>query len=420
MTMDNPLALIYGQTANSDSYRTAGTAYAEYFLMPSLSVKARVGGDVNSSQKNVFVDPSTTLGIPGGVASILTGTNNYYMGEGTIAYKQGFGKHDINAVAGVTYEHFGSYSFSGNARGFALPDLTYNALGSGNAALNQINSGRASTIIASYLARVNYTYNNKYILTASFRADGSSRFGPNNSFGYFPSAALAWKLQEEDFIKQYDFINELKARVSYGAIGNQNIANYLYIPTYSIGGDAIFGANRYSSIAPSRNENPDLKWEAAKQFDVGVDFGLFNGRIRGSIEYYKRNTDDLLISLPQPLSTGFGSRTVNIGAMTNSGVDIQLGATIIQKDGFTWTVDGNVSFLKNKVLNVGPLSRIITGGAGFISNATIITPGESINSYYGYDIVGTWQTGDDFSVVKDKVKPGDIKLPAFVHHRKWI
>jgi TonB-linked SusC/RagA family outer membrane protein len=409
MTMDNPLALIYGQTANSDSYRTFGTAYAEYFLIPSLSVKARVGGDVNSSQKNVFIDPSTTLGIPGGVASILTGTNNYYMGEGTVAYKQGFGKHDINAVAGVTYEHFGSYSFSGNARGFALPDLTYNALGSGNAALNQVSSGRASTIIASYLARVNYTYNNKYILTASFRADGSSRFGPNNAFGYFPSAALAWKLQEEDFIKQYDFINELKARVSYGAIGNQNIANYLYIPTYSIGGDAIFGANRYASIAPSRNENPDLKWEAAKQFDVGLDFGLFNSRIRGSIEYYKRNTDDLLLNLPQPLSTGFGSRTVNIGAMTNSGVDIQLGATLIQKDGFTWTVDGNVSFLKNKVLNLGPLSRIITGGAGFISNATIIAPGESINSYYGYDIVGTWQTGDDFSVVKDKVKPGDIK-----------
>lgn len=409
MTIDNPVALIYGQTANSDSYRTFGNAFAEYYITHDISVKARIGGDINTSQKNVFIDPSTTLGIPGGVASILTGNVNYYMGEATVSYRKDIGKHAINSVAGVTYEHFGSNSFSGNARGFALPDLSYNALGSGNAALNQLSSGRASSILASYLARVNYTYNNKYILTASFRADGSSRFGPNNSFGYFPSGAIAWKMHEEDFIKKYTFINELKLRVSYGAIGNQRIANYLYIPTYSISGDAIFGSSRYTSIAPSRNENPDLKWESAKQFDFGLDFALFRSKLKGSIEYYKRNTDDLLLSLPRPLSSGFGSQTVNIGSMKNAGVDLQLSANVIDNGNFKWTIDGNLSFLKNEVVNLGPLNRIITGGAGFISNASILIPGESINSYFGYEILGTWQTNDDFTTVRDRVKPGDIK-----------
>lgn len=411
MTMDNPVALIYGQTANSDSYRTMGTAYAEYFIIPSLSVKARVGGDVNISQRNVFIDPTTTLGAGGGIASILSGTRNHYMAEGTVAYRQSFGKHDIDAVAGVTYERYGSYGFNANARGFLLPDLSYNALGIGNQALNQVGSSRSSYLLGSYLARVNYTYNNKYLLTASLRADGSSKFGINNVFAYFPSAALAWKMHEEDFIKQYDFISELKLRISYGAIGNQSIPNNLAITTFAGNGDAIFGSSRYASLAPARKSNPDLRWESAEQFDIGVDFGLFGDRIKGSIEYYKRNTSYLLINLPQPPSSGYINRYANIGGMTNNGVDIQLSATAIRSGGFTWSIDGNVSFIKNKVLDLGPLSRIIGGGAGFISNATITTPGQSINSYYGYDIVGTWQTGDDFSVVKAPavVKPGDIK-----------
>jgi len=127
------------------------------------------------------------------------------------------------------------------------------------------------------------------------------------------------------------------------------------------------------------------------------------------VEYYNRKTTDLLLSLPQPLSTGFGSSTQNIGSMRNTGVDVQLSGRIIRKGGFAWNVDGNISFLKNKVLDLGPLSRIIQGGAGFISNASIITPGESLASYYGYDVIGVWQTDDDFSQVKDPVKPGDLK-----------
>jgi TonB-linked SusC/RagA family outer membrane protein len=411
-TIDNPLILIDGQYANSDGFRTFGTVYGEYFFVPGLSLKLKGAGDVNITQRNSWLDPSTILGSPtGGIASINTGNVNYYMGEATVNYKKDFGTdHVINAVAGSTYEHFGSNSFGGNGRGFALPDLTYNAIGTGNSTLNQIGSGRASTKIISFLGRVNYTFKDRYLLTASFRADGSSRFGPNNRFGYFPSAALAWKMHEESFLKKVDFIDELKFRVSYGVIGNQSIANYLYITTFSGGGDAIFGGNRYTSLAPSRVANPDLKWESAKQADIGIDFALFNNRLTGSIEYYDRRTSDLLLDLPQPLSTGFAVKTQNIGRMKNTGIDLHLAGDIVRSNrGLNWNMGVVLSTVKNKVLSLGPLSQIFTGGAGFITNASIIKPGASLGSYYGYEVLGVWQSHDDFTNAPVGVKAGDLK-----------
>ncbi|GAA0537442.1 SusC/RagA family TonB-linked outer membrane protein [Chitinophaga japonensis] len=412
-TIDHPLILINGQYANSDGFRTFGTIYGEYFFNPDISLKLKGAGDVNITQRNTWLDPSTILGLPtGGIASINTGNVNYYMGEATLNYSKQFGKeHAVNAVIGSTYEHFGSNSFGGNGRGYALPDLTYNAIGTGNSELNQIGSGRASTKIVSFLGRVNYAFMDRYLLTASFRADGSSRFGPNNRFGYFPSAALAWKMHEESFLRGASFIDELKLRVSYGIIGSQSIANYLYLTTFSGGGNAIFGGDRYTSLAPSRVANPDLKWEAAKQADIGVDFALFNRRITGSVEYYDRRTSDLLLDLPQPLSTGFGVKTQNIGSMKNTGIDLALNGDILRSSrGLNWNLGVVFSTVKNRVLSLGPLSQIITGGAGFITNASIIKPGESLGSYYGYEVLGVWQQDDDFTNAPAGVKPGDLKF----------
>ncbi len=410
MNMDNPVALINGQYAISDAYRTFGTAYGEYFMIPSLSAKVRIGGDINQSQRNVWIDPITTAGAQaGGIASILTGARTYYMAEGTLNYNKSAGIHAVNAVAGFTYERFGSNTFSGDGRGYALPDLSYNAIGSGVPTLNGLGSGRASTKLISYLSRINYSLLDKYLVTISFRADGSSRFGPDNSFGYFPSGALAWKMHEEKFMDRYQFIDELKLRVSYGAIGNQNISNYLYISTFANGRNATFNSTRYNSIAPTRNPNAALKWEAALQGDIGIDFSLWKKKVQGSIEYYSRRTTDLLLGVPLPLSTGFNSRTENIGSMKNSGVDIQLSVGILKYRNFKWDINGNISFLKNKVVSLGPSSRIITGAVGFISDAAIITPGQSIASYYGYDIIGVWQQKDDFTTTSAGVKPGDLK-----------
>lgn len=415
--MDHPLALINGQYANSDGFRTFGTIYGEYFIIPELSVKVKGAGDVNIVQRNTWLDPKTIAGgSVNGIATINTGNVNYYMGEATLNFNKEIGKnHKVIAVAGSTYEHFGSNSFGGNGRGYSLPDLTYNAIGTGTSTLNQIGSGRASTKIISYLGRVNYSYLDRYLLTASVRADGSSRFGPNNRFGYFPSVAVAWKLQEEDFLRGIDFIDELKLRASYGVIGSQSIANYLYITTFSGGGEAIFGGVRTTSLAPSRVANPDLKWEAAKQADIGVDFAFFNRRLTGSIEYYDRRTSDLLLDLPVPLSTGFGVKTQNIGGMKNTGIDLTLAGDIFRSDkGFNWNMGVVFSTIKNKVTSLGPLEQILTGNAGNITNASIIKPGESLGSYYGYQVEGVWQTGDDFSAAPVGVKAGDLKFKDVV------
>lgn len=411
-TMDHPLALVNGQYANGDGYRTFGNIYGEYFIVPSLSVKLRAGGDINTSQRNTWVAPSTIQGLPfGGVGSINTGTVSYYMGEATLNYNQEFGtKHRISAVAGATFDRYGSYSFGGIGAGYPLPDLTFNALGSGADSLERVSSGRANNKIISYLARAIYSFNNRYVLTASFRADGSARFGPNNRFAYFPSAAFAWKLNEESFLKNFKALNELKVRTSYGAVGNQNIANYLYISTFSGGGSPIFGNSVYNSIAPTRPANPDLRWEGALQFDAGVDFAFFRRRLFGTIDYFNRKAVDLLLALPLPLSTGFGTKTQNIGDMRNKGIELTLGGDVIRGRDLTWTLNGNISRIKNRVLDLGPQTQIIQGGAGNLSNYEIIKVGQSIGSYYGYNVRGVWQTGDDFSTAPTGTKPGDLKF----------
>jgi len=411
-TMDHPLALTEGQYANSDNYRTFGNIYGEYFFIPSLSLKLRIGGDVNNSRRNTWVSPETIQGLPfGGIASINTGNTSYYMGEATLNYKNDFGKdHSVSGLVGITYDRYGSYTFGGNGRGYSLPDLTYNAIGSGDPTLNDIGSGKASTKLISYLARGTYSFKNKYLFTASVRADGSSRFGQNNRFAYFPSAAFAWKIHEESFLQSASFINELKFRTSFGSVGNQNIANYLYISSFGVGPGVLFNSIVNNSIAPSRPDNPDLKWEGSLQFDAGIDFALFNGRLTGTIDYFNRKAIDLLLALPQPPSTGFGSKTQNIGDMRNQGIELSLGGSVIRTKDLTWTISGNFSRIKNEVLNLGPIPEIIRGGAGNLGNYEIVRPGESIGSYYGYKVLGVWQTGDDFSTAPNGVKPGDLKF----------
>ena len=289
-----------------------------------------------------------------------------------------------------------------------MPDLKYYAIGTGDPTLNVIGSGFNENVLLSYLGRVNYSYKNRYLLTASIRADGSGRFGGNNKFGYFPSGAIAWKINEESFMSNSRLFDELKLRLSYGVTGNQNIANYLFVPSFSASNNAVFGNTVYTSIYPTRLANPDLQWEAAQQFDIGVDFSILKRRLSGSIEYYRRNTTNLLVGLPLPASSDL-RQTRNVGSMRNTGVDIQLNGAIVKTENFSWDLNPNISFYKNVVLNIGNLTNIINSALGINGAVAIIQPGSPIQSYYGYEITGTWQTNDDFSVTKDKVQPGDVK-----------
>lgn len=410
VNIDNPLAILHGADARGETFRFFGNTFFEYFLAPSLSAKVQLGGDVQNVRRDVFVQPYTLMGRgTGGLATIQTGRKDYVSLEGTLNYNKSFGDDNFTAVLGSTYEYFQTKSFSGNARGFALPDLGTNAIGSGDPLLNNLSSGRNQARFISYLARANYTLNNKYLFTGSIRADGSSRFGENNKFGYFPSGAIAWKMHEEDFMDDVAWINQLKPRASIGSTGNANIANALTYQTFSGGADMVFGDELYNTIYPTRIANPNLTWERAVQYDFGLDFGIFENRLNGSLDYFHKETTDLLLVVPQALNTGFAGQTQNLGGVLNQGVELELNIKAIRSENFVWDIAGNVATLKNEVLDIGDRGDIIRGGQSQIPDFSIVRPGEALDSYYGFIVDGVWQENDDFSVTESQVSPGDMK-----------
>lgn len=409
--MDNPLAVINGQYGVGDTYRTFGNLYGEYFIIPSLSAKVRLGADLNDAQRNYWIDPSTLTGASyNGYADVRDGKRAYYLVEGTINYNKSFNEDNrLNAVIGSTYERYTSSSLVANSRSFALPDLTYNGLGTGDNTLNGVSDGRQENILISYLARANYSFKNRYLLTGSIRADGSARFGQNNRFGYFPSGAVAWRIHEEDFLKNNKIISDLKLRASFGITGNQPNANYIYYSTYSSGRNAVFNETRTSILQPTRAANPDLKWESAQQMDIGTDFALLDSRITGSIEYYNRKTFNLLYDIPLPQSTGFNSQTRNVGSMRNRGFEFSLKGSAVRSKDFRLELGANLTTLKNTVLSLGSVPQSIGGGPGSIGQVSILKPGYSMGSFFGYIVDGVWQKTDDFTQTQAGVRPGDLK-----------
>lgn len=403
MNIDNPLAIANGKKAVSNLYRTFGTVYGEYKILNSLTAKINLGADIVNQERNTYVDRTTIDGgAANGIASILNGKNSNYLIEATLAYKETIGKSAINAVVGITEQKFIDNSTSSEARGFPSDAIGTNNLSLGDPGTFITGSGKSENSLLSYLGRINYLFDNKYLITGTMRVDGSSRFGANNKYGYFPSLAVGWKINEENFIKNIDAINNLKLRASWGQTGNQEIGNYQSISTFSTGYLAVFDGAQVSSVTPSRIANPDLKWETSEQLNVGIDFGILNNRISGSVEWYDKTTKDMLLSLPIPRSTGFSTQLTNIGSMRNSGFEVMLNTDNIKGSAFTWSSTIVFNTLKNKVLNLGGVPNIISGSA-------ITRVGSPVNSFYGYIIDGVWQVHDDFSSTNDNVTPGDQK-----------
>lgn len=408
--MDNPLALAHGEQANAKTFRTYGSVFAEYFIVPGFSAKVKLGGNATNARREVWIDPMTIEGQPtGGIATVINSTRTNYLGEFTLNFNRKIGIHRVNAVVGTTYEEFNQFNSSANGSGFLYPDLKTNAIGSGADSLEFVGSSSNQYKLHSYLGRVNYSLADKYLVTLTGRVDGSSRFGDNHKYGFFPSAAVAWKVHEEDFFEDNEIFSQLKFRVSYGVIGNQAIGNYRYVTSFSGARDAYLGGILNPALQPSRAANPDLRWESAQQFDVGFDFGLLNDRMEGTIEYYVRDTEDLLLNVPQPISSGFTVRTENIGSMRNSGLELNLNAHVLQFGDFKWEINANFSTLKNVVTDLGDAGSFTTGSLGFVRDAVIVAEDTAVFSFYGHQIEGVWQEGDDFSSTKMNVSPGDWK-----------
>ncbi|SFW59106.1 TonB-linked outer membrane protein, SusC/RagA family [Sinomicrobium oceani] len=397
LTINNPVSLIKGVSSKSKTNRTFGNVFFEYKITDALKTRLNFGSDRQTSRRDLYNSTLTFRGdAAGGIANISTLERSNVLLEYTVSYTRAFNEnHSIDALGGVTYQKFNTRSFSGNITGFPSDDLGTDNLSLGDTNNDNLYSNHEENSLISYLGRINYQLYGKYLFTATLRADGSSRFGDNNKFGYFPSLALAWKLTEEEFVPEV--FSNLKLRASWGQTGNQEISNYAALSTYESSTTAIINDGAVTSLRPSRIANPDLKWETTEQYNIGVDAGLWKGRLTGALDYFVKNTSDVLLNQPLPQSTGYSTILSNIGEVRNSGIEAQLSAVLVESDDFTWNTSVNFSRIRNKVTDLGEIGDIYTGSVANVGNTSILKEGHPAFSYYGYVVTGIFQENDDIA-----------------------
>lgn len=407
-TIDNPVALLEGIDGNSHTLRTTGSFYGEYSFTKNLYAKLNLGGDYANEKRFTFISDQTIEGMNfGGIGTLQEDLRGNYLAEGTLHFDDTYNDiHKINAVGGLTYQRFITERVYQKAEDFPSGVLGAQKLGLGNPERFENDTWKTGYRLASYIARVNYIYNERYHLTATVRADGSSRFGVKNRWSVFPSVALSWNLHQEDFMKNLDHISRLRIRGSWGQTGNQDIGNYPSITTMATGLSAAFNDRMVTSLKPTRMANPNLKWETTETTNFGLDFGLLNERISGSLEYFRRTTYDMLLAKPVPQSSGFSNMIDNIGEIYNEGFELTLNTRNFSNPNFDWSSDIYFSTIRNEVIDLGVVKEII-------GNAEIIREGEPLNSFFGWKITGVWQEEDDFSKTKANVEPGALKYLDF-------
>jgi TonB-linked SusC/RagA family outer membrane protein len=391
LTINNPVCIIEGVSSKNATNRTLGNLFVEYRLIEGLTAKLNLGADLQSIRRDIYNTRLTIYGYAqNGMANVATLERTDILGEYTMNYsKQITPKGLIAALGGITYQHFDTRRFGGSINNFPSDNLHTDNLGLGDVGTASLNSNRESNALLSYLGRVNYSHDDKYLLTASIRADGSSRFGQNNKFGYFPSFAAGWNLSNEKFVPA--FFDNLKLRASWGLTGNQDIGNYRSLNTYTRGGTFISGGSLIAGTAPSRIANPDLKWESTAQTDIGIDASFLKERVNLTLDYFVKNTKDMLIDLPLPRGSGYASILSNIGSLQNTGVELLINAVVVDKRHFQWNTSLNLATVKNKVTDLGDITNILTGNVSNVGNTVIIAEGKPAFSYYGYEVIGIFR-----------------------------
>ena len=412
VNVENPLALANGVDDFTRSNRTFGSAFAEYTLLPGLNARINLGTDRQNSRRDFYISTLTKRGRDNrGLAEVRSNERESNLGEFTVNYGRDLGDSQrIELLGGSTYQSFGQTSLIANSNGFLSDAFRFNNLAAGERETFDVGSGRSRNQLLSYLGRVNYALFDRYLFTAAFRADGSSRFGEDSKFGYFPSAALAWRVADEPFMANQSLFDDLKLRVSYGITGNQEIGNYNSLVLLGVQGRAYFNETAYVGIAPTQVPNPDLRWETTRQFDAGVDFGLLGNRITGAADYFVKNTTDLLLDLPIPSTTGFNSMLQNVGSVHNHGWELVLNTENLTGE-LGWTSSLNLSAIRNRATDLAGLPRILQGSLSFVRDFSILEVGQPLNSYYGYIVDGIFQLDDNIAASPQPLaQPGELKF----------
>jgi TonB-linked SusC/RagA family outer membrane protein len=378
---ENPVASTDAPIKDYARKRFLGSTYLEAKIIEGLKFKTRFSIDNSNGVYSYFLDPySTDWGrVNEGLAYESTDANFFWINENLLTYENNFGKSNFKIMGGMIISKTTSHSLSVEARKFA--NATVKTINGGS----EIQSGRsfeAERSNISYLSRVNYSFADKYLLTANFRADASSVFGPGNQVGYFPSFSAGWRLSEEPFLKEQNFFNDIKLRAGWGMVGNDRIAPYAWLGKVGPGSNYVFGGNIVPGIAPETLENQDLKWETTSQTDIGIDFKFLDYRMSFIVDAYLKNTSDLLLSVPIPTSSGFKSSIQNVGKIQNKGLEFALGGLIVDNR-VKWESNFNISFNRNKIIDLKD-QVIMTGEIFQRGNIVKTEEGKEMNNFWGY------------------------------------
>nr|WP_299070471.1 TonB-dependent receptor [uncultured Allomuricauda sp.] len=391
----NPVAEARLRQQRLRTWRGQSFNSAQYNITPSFSIKSTLGINFRLRRNNNFepllvLNPRNTNPL----ASYRDRIDYDIQQENFVNYTNEFGKHSVSAFAGMQILKRYQEEFGISNALFVSEDIqTFNNVDPDGLGINADQTFDTRSNLFSLFAGFNYDFDNRYLISATIRRDGSSRFGENKEFGYFPSGSIGWRVSNEPFLQGNNILNNLLLRASYGETGNDRIGDYEFTSAFEPG--AVYDG--ISGVSPSRLGNPELSWESTNATNIGFDLGMFRNRLTVNFDVWRKDTEDLLASVPLPEESGFSGIRQNVGAVRNQGIDINVGGSIIQSENFSWNSNFNISFQENEV------TRLFEG-TPFQSGDYLIEEGQPIGNIFGFKNLGVYQYDESNAFTDDGVQ----------------
>jgi len=408
-----PIPDVEGIRNNFKTSRLLANLYLDYELVKGLRFRTSLATDERNVDQNKYHDKISQRGrLDNGNAYVNNSNRMLILNENTVNWTRNIdGIHDFNVLGGATFQVINSSSYNSTVEGFVNDAVETYAMDSGTE-YSAPYHGKTKSSLASFLGRINYKFLDKYLLTFTARADGSSKFGPNNKWGFFPSGAASWRIDQESFMQNQNFVSTLKARISYGVTGNQEIGSYRSLSRLGVG---VYPINESAAniLYPNSFANEDLKWETTSQLNVGIDLGVIENRFNLTLDLYNKKTTDLLMSVELPFSSGFNSTLQNTGAVVNKGIELALNAIVFNQE-FQWDIRGNFHLNRNEIVEIGlaqPFYVSLPSSLPWVKSP-LIDEGISLGAFQGWKQDGLFRDQADVDAWLETMNPdvvNDIK-----------
>lgn len=406
MGFQNPVAMLTA-TNNSQTFSLIGSLSGIYHFNNELEFKSAVSLNMQTYNQRNYTPSYLTVGSSftynsNGIGSNSNSRMNNWFVENTLTYNKIFGtRHSINALIGTSYQSDKTSYFTATAAGYPNDNILNNLSSAVTLLRAQGDDpSKPQSYMVSYFLRINYGYLYKYLLTFTGRSDGSSKFGPENKYGVFPSAAIAWRISKESFMKNIAWVDDLKIRASYGITGTQNIGNQMYRTLFT-----PYSYNGSNAVIPTQLGNPGIKWETTNQSDIGLDFSFFDQRLEGTFDYYKKQINNALINMPIAPSGVYGSMLANVAGIRNSGYEASVSGILLRTKDFQWKSSLNVTWNKSIVtkLSKDAILNKIGNYSGVEVNNTALIEGQPLGLITGSYVTGIIRTNEQLTTYKSKL-----------------